>query len=92
MTRRTPPDAPVNLDEIRAQVVNARKDLKKRGLRAYEVTGPKGTMVIERERPWRFVVRPENWPRDPHGAFFSMKFNRLFKARAHAEAQVGLSP
>lgn len=58
---------------------------------AYVVRGPDGAFLIERERPWRYVVRPESWPRDPKGSFFDIRFNRLYKARAHAESQAGLS-
>ena len=43
--------------------MTARKGLKKRGLRAYAVTGPKRTIIIERERRGHFLVRPESLPR-----------------------------
>lgn len=69
----------------------SRKGLRRRGMNAYEVRGPDCTMVIERERPWRFTVYPEGWPRDPHGVFFCLKFSRLYLARAHAESQAGLA-
>ena len=69
----------------------SRKGLKRLGMRRYVVTGPRGTCIIERERPWRFVVRPEGWPVDPRGALFQMKFNRLGAARSHAETQAGIA-
>lgn len=76
--------------------MNSRKGLKRYGMRAYSVTGPRGMWVIERERPWRFVVRPEGWPRAPGGkgrkqdVFFQVPpFRRLYQARAYAEQQVG---
>ena len=71
---------------------SARKGLQRLGMRRYVVSGPAGTWIIERERPWRFVVRPEDWPVDHGGAFFEMRFKRLFKARGHAEAQAGIQP
>src|SRR4051812_43767713 len=71
----------------------SRKGLKRLGMRRYLVAGPKGVWIIERERPWRFVVRPEDWPIDHGGAFFPMpNFPRLFLARHHAETQAGLAP
>lgn len=79
--------------------MSARKGLKRHGMRAYAVTGPRGTWLIERERPSRFVVRPEGWPRAPGGkgrkrdVFFQVSpFRRLYQARAHAEAQAGIQP
>lgn len=71
----------------------SRKGLKKLGLRRYIVTGPKGVWIIERERPWRFVVRPEGWAVDPRGGFFQTPpFLRLYLARHYAETQAGLTP
>lgn len=69
----------------------SRKGLKRWGMRAYRIVGPRGAQIIERERPWRFTVYPEGWPRDPKGSFFDIRFNRLYKARAHAEIQAGIS-
>lgn len=68
----------------------SRKGLKRAGMRSYSVTGPKGTWIIERERPWRFSVRPEGWPRTPGRPFFNATFKRLGAARADAERQAGL--
>lgn len=76
----------------------SRKGLKREGMRAYRVTGPAGTFIIERERPWRFVVRPLGWPRAPGGkgrqrdVFFQNEAHRtLTAARAFAEARAGLA-
>ena len=76
---------------------NARKDLKRVGLRCYAVTGPRGTWIIERERPWRFAVRPDGWPRAPGGKgklqsmfFQADPFHRLSEARAYAEDKAGI--
>lgn len=68
----------------------SRKGLKRHGMRAYRVRGPKGVQIIERDRPSKFFVYPEGWPRDG-GQFFCLKFNRLYKAREHAEGQAGIS-
>lgn len=71
----------------------SRKGLKRLGMRRYVVTGPKGVWIIERERPWRFVVRPEGWAIDPRGGFFQTPpFLRLYLARHYAETQAGLAP
>lgn len=67
------------------------KGLRKHSMRMYRVDGPLGTWLIERQRKWRWVVTPKDWPRDPRGSFFEMKFSRLYMARAHAENQAGLS-
>ena len=68
----------------------SRKGLKRLGLRRYIVEGPR-PMVIERDRPWRWFVRPASYPNAP-GGFFSQTFRRLRCARAYAEAQAGIEP
>lgn len=69
---------------------SSRKGLRRRGQREYVVGFGSKVWIIERDCPWRWIVRPDGWPRDPKGVFFSMKFDRLYKARAHAEEQAGL--
>lgn len=65
--------------------MTARKGLKKRGLRAYAVTGPKGTILIERERRGHFLVRPEKLPR----AFNYGDYRLLREAVAYAGQLAG---
>jgi hypothetical protein len=66
----------------------SRKGLKRAGLRRYVVAGARKEMLIERECPGKFFVRPVDFPDAPHG-FFSQTFRRLRDARAYAEEQAG---
>lgn len=66
--------------------MSTRKGLKRYGMRSYIVKGPAASIVIERERPWRFAIRHENMP----PGFFMEKFRRLGRARAVAEAYAGV--
>jgi hypothetical protein len=70
--------------------MSARKGLKRAGLRSYAVDVPRKRMIIERDRPWRFLVRPAAFPHG-RGEFFSQKFKRLWQARAYAEVEAGLA-
>lgn len=65
--------------------MSARKGLKRYGMRSYIVIGPKASIVIERERPWRFAIRHEDMP----PGFFMEKFRRLGPARECAEEYAG---
>ena len=64
---------------------NARKGLKRHGLRSYIVDGTR-PMIIERERPRRFKVRPADW----QPSFHFDVFRRLRDARVAAEGWAGL--
>lgn len=77
---------------------DTRKGLKKLGMRRYVVTGPNGRWIIERDRPWRFLVYPEGRPPAPQvkrggrkrvrssDTFFTTPpFRFLADARAYAE-------
>lgn len=61
--------------------MNARKGLKRHGLRAYVVHGPVRSVLIERERPSVFRVRPADMP----PAFDYGQYRRLGVARQYAE-------
>jgi len=65
--------------------MNPRKGLKRYGMRAYIVCGPRASIIIERERPWRYAIRHEGHP----AGFFMEKFKRLKIARAVAEKYAG---
>lgn len=67
--------------------MNPRRGLKKLGLRCYIVRGLKASIIIERERPWRFSIRHADMP----PGFYMQKFRRLGKARAVAEAYAGVN-
>lgn len=69
--------------------MNARKGLKKIGLRRYLIEGPMRAFIIERDAPYRFFVSPQLYGTMPHG-FFAQAFKRLKDAREHAEKQAGL--
>lgn len=82
--------------------MNARKGLKKYGMRAYIVEGAGGRWLIERERPARFIVYPEGWARAPmppgkakrrvRDHFFTKPpFRRLSEARSYVEKQAGIT-
>lgn len=60
--------------------MNARRGLKKFGLRAYIVVGVR-SILIERERPSVFRVRPADMP----PAFDYGQYRRLGLARKYAE-------
>lgn len=60
--------------------MNARRGLKKFGLRAYIVVGVR-SILIERERPSVFRVRPADMP----PAFDYGQYRRLGVARQYAE-------
>lgn len=64
----------------------SRKGLKRYGMRSYLVEGPHARFVIERERPWRWLIRHINVP----PGFYSEKFRRLSDARKQAEGWAGL--
>lgn len=68
---------------------DARKGLKRHGMRAYIVHGPAADYVIQRDRPWRFLVRNAIFA-NIYGDFMAVRFHRLFDARAWAEKQAGL--
>lgn len=75
-----------------------RKGLKRAGMRSYSVTGPNGTWLIEREQPWRFVVRRLGAVRIFGGkgrqrdTFFQLQHHRrLWQAREEAEKLAGVS-
>lgn len=59
----------------------SRKGLRRIGMRRYEVP----PFIIERDRPWRWFVRPHNFPRC--GRFFVQEFRRLRDAREYAETR-----
>lgn len=63
------------------------KGLKRIGMRAWEIGGPRGSMVIERDRRSLYLVRASSAP--PNTLW--EEFQRLAAARAWAEYQVGLS-
>jgi hypothetical protein len=65
--------------------MTARKGLRRIGLRAYVVSGPKGRVVIERERRGHFLVRPEKLPR----AFNYGDYRLLREAVAYAGQLAG---
>lgn len=64
--------------------MNARKGLKRRGMRSYEIGG----FIITRDRPRRFYLRPVHLADSPP-EFFSMRFKRLGDARQMAESLDG---
>lgn len=64
----------------------ANKGLKKAGMRGYTVSGPGGRFMIDRERPWRWLVRPASVP----PPFYSEQFRGLREARAVAETWAGI--
>jgi hypothetical protein len=70
-------------------VSTSRKGLKRLGLSRYLITGPVKNMIVERDAPYRFYVRPQNFPQAPHG-FFAQEFKRLKDARKYAEFEAGL--
>jgi hypothetical protein len=61
--------------------MNPRKGLKRHGMRAYIVQGPERAILIERERPSVFRVRPADMP----PAFDFGQYRRLGVARQYAE-------
>lgn len=61
--------------------MNPRKGLKRYGLRAYIVQGPERAILIERERPSVYRVRPFDMPT----AFDFGQYRRLTLARKYAE-------
>lgn len=63
----------------------SRKGLRRVGMARYLVPGSP-PLIIERDRPWRWFVRPKSFP-DVPGGFFAIQFKRLYQARAYAEAQ-----
>lgn len=63
----------------------SRKGLKRLGMRSYEVTGPKGAVIIERDRPRHFLVRPAWLPR----AFDYGDYRLLRDAAAYARRLAG---
>lgn len=65
----------------------SRKGLKRHGMRAYVIEGPAGRFEIERDRPWRWLVRAAHIPRP----FYSEQFRRLMDARRAAEQWAGVS-
>lgn len=65
--------------------MDPRKGLKRHGMRSYIVESPVATIIIDRERPWRFAIRHLDMP----PGFYMQKFRRLGNARAVAEAYAG---
>lgn len=68
--------------------MNARRGLKKVGLRSYLIEGPAATIVIEREANHRFSIRHHGH----HPSFFLQRFRRLSAARLAAEYFAGAIP
>lgn len=68
----------------------SRKGLKREGQRSYRVVGPDKEILIMRDRPWRWFVRPASFPQTFDG-FFAMQFPRLCEARAYAEREAGVA-
>lgn len=66
--------------------MNARKGLKRYGMRSYIVSGPRCTIIITRERPGKYSYRISFHPQ----AFWIGIHARLCDARASAEALAGL--
>lgn len=66
----------------------SRKGLKRSGMRSYLVQGSKASIVIDKERPWRWAIRHEDMP----VGFYLEKFTRLAKARMAAEGYAGIIP
>ncbi len=64
---------------------SSRKGLRRIGMRRYAL----GRWIIERDRPWRWFVYPDGHPAGRDASFFSMKFKRLYEARAYAEGRMG---
>lgn len=65
----------------------SRKGLRRIAMAKY-VSPKNPAVLIERDRPYRWFVRPRNFPDIP-GGFFSIEFRRLYQARAYAEAEAG---
>ncbi|HTN63078.1 MAG TPA: hypothetical protein VL147_16270, partial [Devosia sp.] len=53
--------------------------------RRYLVTGPQGTLAIDKDAPTRWWVQPPDWPRN---GFFAQRFRRLRDAVAYAQGRV----
>lgn len=68
--------------------MNARRGLRRYGMRSYLVQGSKASIVIDKERPWRWAIRHEDMP----VGFYMEKFKRLAAARMAAEGYAGLMP
>lgn len=66
--------------------MNARRGLKKIGMRTYQITGPDGVVEIERDHARRWLVRGPGYPRP----FFNMDALRLRDARDQAELWAGI--
>lgn len=75
----------VDSDVCERRMSASRKGLRRYGLSRYIVPG-KPSLIIEKDRAWRWFVRPRNFPDIP-GGFFSMEFRRLYQARAYAESE-----
>lgn len=69
--------------------MNSRKGLKRYGMRAYLVDGPRGAIVIRRHGSRNFQVR-HKWSDNLPWGLWGMRFPRLGEAREFAERQVGL--
>ena len=65
------------------------KGLKRYGMRSFLVEGPVTSFIIQRDRPWRWLVRNAQFA-NIYGDFFAVKFGRLTDARAFAEKEAGL--
>ena len=61
--------------------------LKRAGLRSYLLAGASDMLVIEKDSPRCWWVRPRHYP--PYG-FFAMRFNSLGDARSYAENRLGI--
>lgn len=68
--------------------MNARKGLKRYGMRAYIVEGPLGAIVIRRISGRYYHVRHQ-WSDDMAWGLWGMRFPRLGEAREFAERNVG---
>lgn len=68
--------------------MNARKGLKRYGMRSYIVVGRENSYIIQRLRPWKFIVRNAK-VENLYSDFMSIRFRRLKDARDWAEKQAG---
>ncbi len=64
----------------------SRKGLKKHGMRGYIISGPRGTILIERERRGRFLLRTGGTALP----FYNGEYRLLRDARRDAESWAGL--
>ncbi len=66
---------------------NGRKGLKRYGMRAYLVEGPRGAIVIRRMGARHFSLRKKQYDAAPWG-FFGMRFHTLGDAATFAREEI----